>query len=71
MSTHLTETTAAEMKKNAERQKAKEYKGSLAEPRTFYKTSIYTGEELKRRWRSTMWDNVPSLMGSQRIPRRA
>ena len=69
MARHLTEITEAEMKKNAERQKAKEYKGSMAEPRTFVKPGTYTGEELRRRWRETMWDGVPSLMANQRIYR--
>ncbi len=69
MSRHLTVATEEEMKKNAERQLAKEYKGSMAEPRTFVKPGTYTGAELKRRWRATMWDSVPSVMANQRIYR--
>lgn len=69
MTTHLTAATEAELKKNVERQRAKEYKGSMAEPRTFVKTGTYTGTELKRRWRATMWDSVPSLMANQRYYR--
>lgn len=69
MTAHLTAATEAELKKNVERQRAKEYKGSMAEPRTFVKPGTYTGAELKRRWRATMWDNVPSVMANQRIYR--
>ncbi len=69
MTTHLTAATEAELQKNVERQRAKEYKGSMAEPRTFVKPGTYTGAELKRRWRATMWDNVPSVMANQRIYR--
>lgn len=66
MTAHLTAATEAEIKKNIERQRAKEYKGSMAEPRTFVKHGTYTGAELKRRWRATMWDNLPSMMANVR-----
>lgn len=69
--TKLSEETLIKMKYNAQRMRAKESKGSMAEPRTFVKPGVYTGTELKRRWRSTIWDDVPSLMASQRIPHRA
>jgi len=70
MQTHLTTATEEEMKKNAERQKARAWVGEVAGPRTFTKPGIYTGAELRNR-RETIWDAVPSLMGGQRIARRA
>lgn len=66
MTKHFTVATEEEMKKNLARQRAKQFKGSIAEPRTFVKPGTYSGEELKRRWRTTMWDDVPSMMAGQR-----
>lgn len=67
----VSEETLAEMRNNAAKQRAKKFKGSMAEPRTFVKPGTYTGAELMRRWRSTIWDDVPSVMASQRIYKRA
>jgi hypothetical protein len=71
MSTHqLPVTLEEDMRKMAERQKAKAWVGEPAGPRTFVKPGVYTGAELRNR-RETIWDTVPSVMGGQRIPRRA
>lgn len=67
MSTYsLPETLERDMRKDAERQRIRSYQGEVATPRTFQKAGIYTAAELKTRWRKTIWDDVPSLMGGER-----
>jgi len=61
----MTEETIAQMQKNAERVKAKAYVGEVAGPRVFVKPGVYTGADLRAHWRKTIWDDVPSLMGSK------
>lgn len=65
MSIYTKETLEC-MKANAERLARKNWKGEVAGPRTFVKPGTYTAEDLKRSWRTTIWDSVPSLMGGQR-----
>jgi hypothetical protein len=65
MSTY-TMDTLEKMRANAERIARKTWQGEVAGPRTFVKPGVYSAEELKRSWRSTIWDDVPSLMGGQR-----
>lgn len=67
MSRHfLNNLTEEQLRKNAERVARKQWQGQVATPRTFIKTGTYTGAELQTRWRKTIWDDVPSLMGGQR-----
>lgn len=67
MSTYnLPDTLERDMHKNAERERIRSYQGEVATPRTFQKTGIYIATELKTRWRKTIWDDVPSLMGDER-----
>jgi hypothetical protein len=54
------------MKANAERVARKTWQGEVAGPRNFVRPGVYSAEELKRSWRKTMWDDVPSLMAGQR-----
>lgn len=63
---NLPETLERDMHKDAERERIRSYQGEVATPRTFTKPGIYTGSELQTRWRKTMWDDVPSLMGGER-----
>jgi hypothetical protein len=65
MSTYTMDTLQS-MQANAERIARKTWQGEVAGPRTFVKPGVYSAEELKRSWRSTIWDEVPSLMGGQR-----
>lgn len=66
----LPATLEADMKKEAERIRAKAWKGEPAGPRNFVKPGVYTGAELRNR-RVTIWDSVPSLMAGQRVTRSA
>lgn len=66
MSTYLSRHLEQDMTKNAERQRARAYKGEVATPRTFVKDATYSGAELRMHWRKTIWDDVPSLMGGLR-----
>lgn len=61
----------ADMLREAARSRAREWQGEPAGPRLFVKAGVYTAAELKRNWRPTIWDTVPSLMSGQRVPRRA
>jgi hypothetical protein len=65
MSTYTRETLEC-MKANAERVARKTWQGEVAGPRNFVRPGVYSAEELKRSWRKTMWDDVPSLMAGQR-----
>lgn len=64
-----TDDTLKAMKANAERIARKTWEGQVAGPRNFVKPGIYTGEELRRSWRRTIWDDVPSLMAETRYHR--
>lgn len=67
MSTYnLPKTLERDMRKDAERARIRSYQGEVATARTFTKPGVYTGAELQTRWRKTIWDDVPSLMGGQR-----
>lgn len=68
MSTY-THNTLESMKANAERIARRTWQGEVAGPRLFVKTTEYTAEELRRNWRPTIWDTVPSLMAGKRVPR--
>jgi hypothetical protein len=68
MSIYTTETIKT-MKANAERVARKTWQGEVAGPRNFVKPGIYSAEDLKRSWRKTMWDDVPSLMAGERYSR--
>lgn len=71
MSTHkLSVTLEADMLREAARLRAREWQGEPAGPRVFVKSGAYTAAELRRNWRPTIWDTVPSLMSGQRVPRR-
>lgn len=50
----------------ADRQRAREWQGQVATPRTFVKSGEYTGAELRSKWRHTIWDNVPSRLSDKR-----
>jgi len=65
MTTYTAETIQT-MKANAERIARKTWQGEVAGPRSFTKPGTYTGEEMRRQWRKTMWDDVPSLMADKR-----
>lgn len=62
----IPETLKKDMEIDARRKAGKKFVGSMAEPRTFVKPGTYTGAELMRRWRATMWDDVPSRMADER-----
>ncbi len=66
MTDYISRQLKEDMEKNAERDRIKSYKGEIVGPRTFSKPGIYTGAEMKRSWRKTMWDDVPSMMGGVR-----
>ncbi len=71
MNTYTLPTTLeADMQREAARQRVRDWQGEVATPRAFVKQGQYTGAELKRNWRRTIWDTVPSLMSGQRVPRR-
>ena len=61
----------ADIQKTVERNRIKAWKGEVAGPRNFIKPGIYTGEEMRRNWRPTIWDSLPSVMGGQKIERKS
>lgn len=67
--TFMSQATLNDMRKNAERIAQKTWQGQVAGPRVFQKHTTYTAEELRRNWRATIWDTIPSLMAGKRVPR--